>query len=367
MSTRSVSRCSGPTRARVVAALFLFAACSSAQGEARDPVARLEEPASESDPEPIEVASAAASVASAETRALFAAEACDDVYEFRFFGAGGPGRPFAIEPGAEHQPIVQFDAPWGDEAVQAIAFKPLIDNKKVMHHYVVMGGETGWLDTWAPGNEGPVLPDGVGMELPSGPAAIGLNMHYYNLTGTKTELDRSGVAVCIVRGAHLRPKVAAVHMGFAAVASPMVPPNVKGHVVTGSCVAEVTEPVTLFSLFPHMHTRGRHMKLTVTKPDGRVVTLHDGSFAFNEQAAYPIAPGYVIENGDRFTTTCTYDNTSNRSIPFGTSTENEMCFPITEYYPRGALACSSLNGGETTADLDAAEPEASSDDLGIGL
>jgi hypothetical protein len=286
-------------------------------------------------------AGASATVASAETKALFPPNACDDVYEFRFFGPGGPGTPYLVQPGGEYQPTVSFDAPWGDAPAQAIMFKPLIDNKKVTHHFILMAGALGWLDAWAPGNDDPELPPEVGMDLPRGRAALRLNMHYYNLTGSKAEPDQSGVAVCVVRGTHLRPKAAAVHMGFAAIKFPvMVPANTKGHQLTGSCKATVKEPVTLYSMGPHAHKLGRHMKFTVTKPDGRVLVLHDQSFSFDEQATYPIGEkGYVVENGDTFTHTCTYDNESNKNYTFGENTDNEMCFNFVVYYPKGALNC----------------------------
>jgi hypothetical protein len=29
------------------------------------------------------------------------------------------------------------DAPWGDETVQAIAFRPITDNLKVLHHWIL--------------------------------------------------------------------------------------------------------------------------------------------------------------------------------------------------------------------------------------
>ncbi|MET0343526.1 MAG: hypothetical protein ABW252_21120 [Polyangiales bacterium] len=279
-----------------------------------------------------------AAVASAETRALFAPGQCDEVYEFRFFGAGGPGTPYLVQPGGEYHPTVQFDAPWGDTPTHAVEYKPLIDNKKVTHHYIFSAGTMGWLDAWAPGNEDPPLPADVGMDLPRGKRALSLNMHYYNLTGTDAQPDRSGIAVCVVQGAHLRPKPAAVH-GFGAVGFPMVPANKKGHVLTSTCKATVKEPVTLFSLGLHSHKLGRHMKFSVTKADGRVITLHDQSFAFEEQAQLPVEPGYVIENGDSFTLSCTYDNETNKNVGFGENTDNEMCFNFANYYPKGALNC----------------------------
>jgi hypothetical protein len=376
MSIRSMTTPLHSSRAAAAFALLVLAGCAGATDEATGP-SRGNEPDQSEAARPaaqlfggtvIGVADASASQASAATKALFEPGQCDDVYEFRFFSAEGAGKPYMVQPGGEFQPTVQFDAPWGDEPVQAIAFKPLIDNKKVTHHYILMAGSMGWLDAWAPGNEDPELPPDVGMELPRGPRALGLNMHYYNLTGSTPEPDRSGIAVCVVRGAHLRPKVASVHMGFAGIGTPMVPPNVKGHELAGTCTAKVKEPVTLYSLFPHMHVLGRHMKFTVTKPDGRVITLHDGAFSFIEQENFALRPGYVVENGDTFTTTCTYDNESNKNIALGENTDNEMCFVITGYYPKGALDCGILgfisSGGRVppgfTSPIPGAQPTAPS-------
>ncbi|MET0341650.1 MAG: hypothetical protein ABW252_11665 [Polyangiales bacterium] len=306
-------------------------------------------PASQLSGPVIATANAAATVASAETKALFPAGECDDVYELRFFGEGGPGTPYLVQPGGEYQPTIAFDAPWGDAPVQAIAIKPLIDNKKVTHHYLLtgVGGSFNVLDVWGPGSDDPPLPADVGIDLPHGASALRFNMHYYNLAGTKPEPDRSGVAICVVRGAKLRKNTAAVTV-FAAVGAPMVPANAKGHVLTNSCKATLKEPVTLLSLWPHAHKRARHMKLTVTKPDGRLQTLHDGSFSFEEQASYPVSPAYLVEDGDTFTTTCTYDNDSNRNISFGENTDDEMCFNFAVAYPKGALRC-GFGGGPAGA------------------
>ena len=131
-------------------------------------------------------------------------------------------------------------------------------------------------------------------------------------------------------------------MGFAAVGFPMVPAHAKNHVLTATCKAVVKEPVTLTAIAAHAHKLGRHAKLTVTKPDGRVTTLHDASFRFEEQTAYPLTPPFVIENGDVVTTSCTYDNDTNKNIQFGENTDNEMCFVFANYYPKGALNCGAL-------------------------
>ena len=117
--------------------------------------------------------------------------------------------------------------------------------------------------------------------------------------------------MCTVQGARLRAKPAAVH-GFGVVGFPMAPANKKGHVLSGTCNATIKEPVTLFAQGLHTHRLGRHMKFEVTKADGRKLSLFDGPFAFEEQEQRPIEGGYVVEAGDSFTLSCTFDNETNR-------------------------------------------------------
>jgi hypothetical protein len=67
--------------------------------------------------------------------------------------------------------------------------------------------------------------------------------------------------------------------------------------------------------------------------------MHDQPFQFGEQGTYGLAPEVILETGDVVTTTCTYDNPTARSVTFGESTNNEMCFNFAAYYPKGALTC----------------------------
>jgi len=274
-------------------------------------------------------------------------EECDEIYELRSHGTGTA--PYSIAPGQEIHPQVALDAPWGTEKVQAIAFKPYTDNRKVLHHWILYGAGRAFLAGWAPGDDArPPFPKDVGMEMPSGRGAFTLDMHYNSLQEKATAMDASGVDVCVLKGAHLRPKIAAVTGSFSTIGpgGVLAPAGAKNAPVTGVCNVTAREPIHLLTAAPHAHTYARHMKFTVTKKDKTEIVMHDADFAFGEQGTYPLAGGeLILETGDVVRTSCYYTNETSRSVSFGESTTSEMCFNFALYYPKGALSCGGGLGG----------------------
>ena len=55
--------------------------------------------------------------------------------------------------GQELHPNITIPAPWGSEAMQGIAFRPITDNPKVLHHWILYGPKREFLTGWAPGKE----------------------------------------------------------------------------------------------------------------------------------------------------------------------------------------------------------------------
>jgi hypothetical protein len=262
---------------------------------------------------------------------------CDEVYELRSHAPTSATAPLSVGPGETH-PQITIDPPWGSTKVQAIAFKPLTDNGKVLHHWILYAGMS-MLTGWAPGDdEDQPYPPNVGMDMPSTRNGLRLDMHYYNQTGVRAD-DRSGVAVCIVKGAKLRPQPAAVMMGFTSFGPVLAPANKLGHESTGTCRVTARQPVHLLTASPHAHKYAKHMRFTVQKASGQRIVMHDGPFKFGEQGTYPLTPEVVLNTGDVVTTTCVFDNPTSRNITFGESTDSEMCFNFAVYYPKGALSC----------------------------
>lgn len=228
-----------------------------------------------------------------------------------------------------------YDPPWGSKKVQVVSAQPIIDNSRVIHHWILYntpgsvtnGAHAGcsgahpnaaFIVGWAPGGNGLDLPDDVGLRTEGG--GFSLETHYNNTTGG-AEPDASGVEICVTE--KLRPKEAAVHW--------LGTQNLNKINATGTCVPVNTGPVTILSSAPHMHLQGRHMKTVINRKGGATETLIDVPFDFNTQISYPTPA--VINPGDTLTTTCTYATPT----PFGQGTMEEMCYNFVIAYPAGQL------------------------------
>lgn len=261
---------------------------------------------------------------------------CDATYTILAHADNDATKPYSVAAGQELHPNISVPAPWGNEAMQGIAFRPITDNAKVLHHWILYGPKREFLTGWAPGKDDTALPADVGMNLAGG--MLTLNMHYNNLLGTQTEQDRSGVEICALKQANFRKNTAAIHTGFSQLAI-NIPAHATNYAVTGQCTVSASAPVTVFTASPHAHKLAHHMKFTVQKATGESIVMYDGEFDFNEQQAYPLTPMVQLATGDKVTTTCVYDNTTNQAVRFGENTENEMCFNFAAYYPMNALNC----------------------------
>lgn len=265
---------------------------------------------------------------------------CDATYKIL---AGG-GKPVMVGAGAETHPQFVIDAPWGNESVQAIAYRPITDNATVLHHWILYDNNSGgtFLNGWAPGQdeaERKPLPEDVGFFLPKGPRSLRLDMHYNNLGGKQSEADQSGMEVCVTKTP--RKNVATTFMGFAGI--PFVAPGATAD-ITGTCNVSVTKPVFLMSESPHAHKLATHMKFTVKKAGGQSIVMRDAPFAFDAQVSTPLPQLIELKTGDQVITTCTFKNDTNALVTFGENTGNEMCFNFATYYPMGALSCSGGGG-----------------------
>jgi hypothetical protein len=266
---------------------------------------------------------------------------CDAVYKITSHGAGGIDTPNMAVPGRESHPQVAWDAPWGTEQVQAIAFRSITDNAAVLHHWILSARPGGMIFGWAPGEEEiQGMQADVGMLMPTGPGSLNLDMHYYNTNGTKAEPDKSGVEVCVVKKAKFRKNNAGIATRLAPFAI-SIPPNAKGYEAKASCTVGGSQPITLLNASPHAHKLAKRMIFTLKRKSGELITMHDGPFMFGEQGTYELNPPLVVQPGDVINTTCVFDNPSNRTVTFGESTDNEMCFNFAMYYPSGALTCSA--------------------------
>jgi hypothetical protein len=285
-----------------------------------------------------------------------------ECFEFRAHNGQTPGdtTPFQIRPGEFYRNFV-FKAPY-DKKVTGLTFEALIENKPVVHHWLlfhVLSGQlldgthadgigihpsSSLITGWAPGGDPPDMPPGVGMELPDPGGFYELEIHYFNNTGA-VALDNSGVRICVT--SEPMPNVATVTwLGTEGI---FLMPNAQG-TATGTCVPSnpTRSDITVLWSVPHMHQTGSHMKTVINRAAGGAETLIDKPFEFLDQRAY-LTPA-TVRPGDTLTTTCTYDNDTSGFIGFGPSSTQEMCYNFVISYPARALAHPglSLEGSQNT-------------------
>jgi hypothetical protein len=110
-----------------------------------------------------------------------------------------------------------------------------------------------------------------------------------------------------------------------------IPPLSSNVQITGGCASALALP-NVFAVFPHMHSLGTHITMSITKQGATSPqTLIDETWDFGSQGVYP-ASG-VAAVGDQIGVTCTYTNPSNQTVSFGESSTDEMCLGVLYYYP----------------------------------
>ncbi len=242
-----------------------------------------------------------------------------------------------------------------DRYVSAIEVRP--GNRAVVHHviayldtqgkarqldaldkepgYSSFGGvgfaPSGALGGWAPGNETPFLPKGVGILLPKG-ADIVLQVHYH--TSGKPETDRTKIGVYFCKEpTDKRVRILPVFGGL------NIPAGNADFKTGGASL--LRGDVTLLSVTPHMHLLGREMRVKAITPEEREVPLvYVPDWDFNWQTTYTFKEPIKVPAGTKVKMTARYDNSTanprNPSSPpkpvtWGEATTDEMCIAFVTY------------------------------------
>jgi hypothetical protein len=254
------------------------------------------------------------------------------------------------------------------EGEQATAWAPIIDDERVVHHWILyrtatpqqdggsgpcnMPGDAKFVAGWAPGGQNFVMPDDVGLELGGPDAYYILQLHYHNTAGHADSFDRSGVALCTTE--QPRPQLAGmITLGTVFLE---IPPGAHGHEESGTCPSWITsfmpEPLTVIASFPHMHQLGRSFTTEILRDgsESYVDMLTDVPvYDFQSQTFYVNDPPMQIMPGDALRTTCTYDNPTDQTVRFGEATSDEMCLNFIMAYPIETIGenrdCGILDNG----------------------
>jgi Copper type II ascorbate-dependent monooxygenase, C-terminal domain len=167
------------------------------------------------------------------------------------------------------------------------------------------------------------LPDGVAYKVAKG-SQLNLNLHLYNTSDTVLR-GTSGIKIRTTTADKVKQLAEVILAGPLSLSIPQGRSTTKGQ-------CTVKSDTTVFAISPHMHQLGSHLKAVANRADGGPVLLYDGPYDFYEQRQYSM--GLVaLKAGDKVSVECTYENPSDRSVGFGESSLDEMCFIGLYRYP----------------------------------
>jgi hypothetical protein len=161
--------------------------------------------------------------------------------------------------------------------------------------------------------------------VPAGSDLV-LEMHY-NPNGKPTT-DRSEFGLYF---ATVTPKERVVAIDTLRDLDFVIPPQVGDFV--SQAVMTMERPARLLSVQPHMHMRGKSMRVRAVYPDGRTETVIDvPRYDFNWQTTYVLAKPLELPQGTRLESTAGFDNSPNNrfnpdakaSVKWGDQTTDEM-------------------------------------------
>ena len=187
------------------------------------------------------------------------------------------------------------------------------------------------LSSYLPGRAPDVYPAGTARRIAAG-SKINFQIHYSR--SGKDEIDETAVGIWIAKEP---PKQVARRIDLH---------NHMFRIPSGASNHEVTECHTfqkdlyITSLTPHMHFRGKDMKIDAMYPDGRRETLlYVPAYNFNWQITYRSAQPIFLPKGTRVSVLAHFDNSANNKmnpdpaavVRWGTASENEMMDGWIEY------------------------------------
>lgn len=235
-------------------------------------------------------------------------------HTLNYFDLSGKGRELEKE-AKEKDKGKQVDCGPGYTAAMGIGFRAGED-------------QVGGLGGWAPGNVAHYLPEGYGHFLPKGSDII-VQVHYHR--NGRIEKDRTSIGLYFAKDAGKMQRFKNIVLPGRFLA---IPANAKHFQVKGGL--EIMEECKLRSVMPHMHMLGREIKVTLTPPEGKKMTLVAiKDWDYNWQESYFFKEPIDVKPGTRVEVEAIYDNSDNnpnnpfsppRWVKFGEQTTDEMCY-----------------------------------------
>ncbi len=225
-----------------------------------------------------------------------------------------------------------------DIRVKAVEILP--GNPEVLHHILgtirykteeeapVKRVRGPWLDgifmVWAPGMQPEKFPEGTARTLPKD-TRLYIQSHY--TTNGKEASDVSKIGLYYADKEDLTEYVSLGPADFEF----QILPNKKRNEVTA--VEKIDRDITLYSLFPHMHFRGKSFRYTLVNPDkSEEIILNVPNYNFNWQRQYYLKEPKSIAAGSLLKVEAVFDNSEQNpfnpkpqdTVRFGEQTKDEM-------------------------------------------
>lgn len=229
-----------------------------------------------------------------------------------------------------------------DKWIQAVEARP--GNHAVVHHIIVYmakgikrdkspgdGIGSGLLVAYAPGDLGSVFAPGAAKKLPKG-ATLAFQMHYTPV-GTE-QTDKSSIGLVFAK----QPPQDEIKTRAIAQQTFLIPANAANHKVTSKTTFD--KDVVLYSMFPHMHLRGKDFQFDVVYPDSKRETLLSvPRYDFGWQSNYLLEKPLRLPAGTRIECTAHFDNSAknlnnpnpNTLVFWGEQTWQEMMIGFVDY------------------------------------
>jgi hypothetical protein len=189
-----------------------------------------------------------------------------------------------------------------------------------------------FLTAYAPGSNYGIWKPGTAKRIPAG-AILRLQVHYSKVAG-KVEKDRSMVGLVFAK----EPPSSLMRTRAVANVFFQVPPRADNHRVTAAWTPK--SDITIYSLMPHMHYRGKAMEIKVSYPDGRTeALLNVPGYSFAWQTAYEPKSLIRVPAGSKIVVTGYFDNSAKnkfnpdptKTVRHGEPTYDEMMMGFMDY------------------------------------
>lgn len=238
-----------------------------------------------------------------------------------------------------HDPAKEFGA-WvkikSDNLTVVRPEAPVINDGCAIDDNAIFPGSTksdlgSLISSYLPGREADVYPEGTARLVKAG-SKLNFSIHYARSGKPETDITSVGIVFAKAPPRTIARRIDLSNHMF------MIPAGATDHEVTECHTFQKDMLIT--SLTPHMHLRGKSMKIELTYPDGRSTTvLNVPQYNFNWQITYRTADPVYLPKGTRLKITAKFDNSKNnpmnpdptRNIRWGEASESEMMDGWIEY------------------------------------